>query len=635
MMANSNIDSMSVKNLFSKDKYLIPVYQRNYAWGEPEISQLIQDIFDYSEKNQSYYIGTLIVFERDTDGFIVFEIIDGQQRLTTLLIALNVIKNEFNETYDISDWYRNINLGFKSRAISTKTLATLFSSPDKIDYNEYNADIKQAYDDTLKILKTIPKDKFLSFLEYLLNNVYILRVPVPKDTDLNHYFEIMNTRGEQLEKHEILKSRLIDVLNKDPNRDVLSNAFNIIWEACSNMERYIQYGFNTSQRNVLFGANWDTIACHNFDEISNAVMPVQNTDKTVCDQAIKIEDIIKSSPAAMHNGNTDNVPERFNSIINFSNFLLHVLRIQEDTSDIALDDKRLIEIFERYLKKDNDSQRIDFIKNFGFNLLKCKLLFDQYIIKRDLNKDHWSLQRLKNDNGASYVNSFGNDDDESDNHDIIMLLAMFHVSFPTLVYKNWLNAALRYMYKNYKSENHGISKYKNYLESLAKSFIFDRFLAANPIDYDKIIFTNDGVPQNTVFDDSKLDRGTFVENFVFNYLDYLLWKNDKSKYQEFEYTFRSSVEHYYPQHPISEGNSRFGQDILDNFGNLCLISSSKNSRLSNFLPAAKKDFYKKSTSFDSIKQKIMMEEYSDEWGENDIMDHGKKMKDILLLSDIV
>ena len=42
---------------------------------------------------------------------------------------------------------------------------------------------------------------------------------MPKDTDLNHYFEVMNSRGEQLEKHEVIKARLMDVLNGIPDDD--------------------------------------------------------------------------------------------------------------------------------------------------------------------------------------------------------------------------------------------------------------------------------------------------------------------------------------------------------------------------------------------------------------------------------
>ena len=66
-MSSNNIDSInefSVQNLLSgSDTYVVPMYQRNYAWGEAEINQLIQDVVDYEQKgNEQYYIGTLVVF---------------------------------------------------------------------------------------------------------------------------------------------------------------------------------------------------------------------------------------------------------------------------------------------------------------------------------------------------------------------------------------------------------------------------------------------------------------------------------------------------------------------------------------------------------------------------------------------
>jgi hypothetical protein len=70
-----------------------------------------------------------------------------------------------------------------------------------------------------------------------------------EDTDLNHYFEIMNNRGEQLEKHEVLKARLLNRLPAGKDQLV----FNKIWESCSSLDRYIQYGFSKSIRKDLFG----------------------------------------------------------------------------------------------------------------------------------------------------------------------------------------------------------------------------------------------------------------------------------------------------------------------------------------------------------------------------------------------
>lgn len=98
-------------------------------------------------------------------------------------------------------------------------------------------------------------DKLEGFCQYLYEKVEITRVSVPKDTDLNHYFEVMNNRGEQLEKHEVVKARLMSVLNEitDPyEREQSIQLLGKVWDATANMERYVQYGFNLDERhNIL------------------------------------------------------------------------------------------------------------------------------------------------------------------------------------------------------------------------------------------------------------------------------------------------------------------------------------------------------------------------------------------------
>ena len=636
----NNLTELNIKSLLSTDKYVIPIYQRNYAWGELEVTQLIQDIVDYSKRSisQNYYIGTLVVFERKTKSTYVFETIDGQQRLTTLTILLSAIKRHFPKIANIDQWYK-LNLEFDSRVISTDTLHALFYGSE-LDYKNYNTAIKQAYEDSIKSLKRILKENeqtIEKFCDYLLEKVYILRVPVPKDTDLNHYFEIMNSRGEQLEKHEILKAKCLEILHQESPD--LEYAFNIIWEACSNMERYVQYGFKLPERNKIFCQNdWNSLNCKDIDDISQIIkeLPTSAIVSGDSTEEQSLEDLIKSALVKEPKPEDEETPDRFNTVINFSNFLLHVLRIETRT-DIALDDKRLIELFDPFIKNPDNKQRIEFVKRFGFNLLKCKFLFDKYIIKREFLKgtDRWSLKRLKwhSGNKVNYVNTFGDENgNKGENRDILMLLAMFHVSAPTLVYKHWLNAALKYVFEN---EEIISINYKKYLLNIAKAFLYDRYIAITPRDYFEIIYTNKGVSKNSEVDESKLDQGTAVENFIFNYLDYLLWKRHETEFSNFEYTFRSSVEHYYPKNPI-EGNPKIKGNYLNNFGNLCLISSSKNSRLSNYMPQAKKDHYQNSSTIDSIKQRIMMEitKEHNHWSVSEIESHGKEMKKILLKDSV-
>ena len=62
---------------------------------------------------------------------------------------------------------------------------------------------------------------------------------VPENTDLNRYFEIMNTRGEQLEQHDILKATLMRYLPDDSEKSTFAK----IWDACSDMTGYVQMHF--------------------------------------------------------------------------------------------------------------------------------------------------------------------------------------------------------------------------------------------------------------------------------------------------------------------------------------------------------------------------------------------------------
>ncbi|MBT2161315.1 DUF262 domain-containing protein [Zobellia barbeyronii] len=625
--------------------YVIPRYQRNYAWKQPQVVQMIQDIYDFAtsenSKDQNYYIGTLVVYERSKNGKSVYETIDGQQRLTTLNILFSVLKNEFK----VSSEHFKINLSFDSRPLSSYTLEHIFDPPytdiQKSD-NKLNTRITDAYvtvkNELNKIQQSGDLDKFIS---YLKNKVILLRAPVPYDTNLNHYFEIMNNRGEQLEKHEVLKAQMLKVFQDNKKA---TKVFSTIWEACANMEKYVQYGFSTKDRTNLFGEDWNQFKSETFGEIINCFKEV-NSDNDESESILSILD--KNKITDNNSSQTNEAPDRFSSIINFSNFLLHILRVLVNTSnkytsdeflkDVPLDDKRLLDTFKVFL--DDENNKKDFVEEFAHLLLKGKHYFDKYIIKRNLRDEKWSLKYLKveyyNKNAShQYINSL---DVKGSNKQLLMLLSMFHFSTPTLVYKHWLNAALNYVLKQDEVDE---LDYINYLEDLSDSYLYDRFLSHEESSYFQIIYNNDAYPKNrnTDLNKLKLHQGTGVENFIFNRLDYLLWKNDLEKdsktFSNFYFTLRTSVEHYYPQNPNHTEDKLDDSSILNNFGNLCLISNRKNSQLNNALPEIKKGYYKDNDrEIESLKQRHMMNDYTI-WRKEQILDHGEKMRKILLTTRI-
>lgn len=646
-----DLTSLNVSELFDEtERYVIPIYQRNYAWGATEVEQLIQDIYDAAEQNKNgiqnhktdtdYFIGSLVVYLRDNGSY---ETIDGQQRHTTLSILLALMKNiEGHDKKPLLslDERLSINLHFDSRPKSARTLKDLYQNKTSIEPEE--PAIQSAY----KIAESYLKKQKINvplFSKYLFNNVKILRVKVPELTDLNHYFEIMNNRGEQLEKHEVLKARL---MAKYKDNVAAQTTFSAIWDACADMQRYVQLGFEKKVRTDIFGEKWSRYPA-SFDAITTHFIESENNEK-----GFSLEDIINNRKySADSNLNHEEVEkeERFGSVIDFSNFLLHVLRVNS-SEEVPLDDKRLLDSFIEQDNKFNIEPTV-----FIMQLLKCRMLFDKYIVKRD-NDEKWSLLSLEPyETSFSYINSIGKDEEDNTNNQLIMILSMFHVSYPAMVYKHWLSGALKALVELVETDELNVSGelYLAKLEQLSDDFFFNSYGTDEKKEdqkaksFHQLIFERNDIKVTKTLNEPLLHLGTSVQNFVFNRLDYLLWKRLVSNYSfenedsnldmryirerfdTFKFSFRTSVEHYFPQ------TNPWGKDPMknvDRFGNLCLITPSSNSKLSNYSPADKKKYYEDKGRSESLKQAFMMsyENWgSDGQGVENIKSHEEMMIKVL------
>lgn len=636
---SNQVRTLHVKDLCNNDKYIVPIYQRNYAWGKDEIELLIQDIEEAQRKAESknYYIGSLVVAKR-IDGY---EVIDGQQRLTTLKLLLSY----YNQQQEYKE-QKHINLTFEHREESNHTLSNLTNN-----LKESNNIILgyQIIDNILKQKSSQSDNKldFDKFFNFLLNKVVILRAEVPEGTDLNHYFEIMNNRGEQLEKHEVLKARLMNKLPKS-NTNNERALFSLIWDACSDMNVYAIKRFpysNDNNKSIRTSDKFFGMFCHkipsSFEEmLSELNLEDHNGSSSAILELLstyKIENKKESN-----NQDYDEIKDgRFNSIIDFPNFLMIALRIfistAESEKDIPLNDKFLLDVFDKNLLEDQ-------VRDFIVCLLKCRLVFDRYIIKSRDDEDSWTLNGLKKYKNGKYfyfkeVNTFGkafefNDDkqevvDEGINYDtteehikIVQILSMFHTAFRQKTYKDWLYEVVNYLYNSSSLEKNYDLKANDYvlfLENLANKFYQKQ---------DRQALLNQG-------------EGT-ITYYIFNYLDYLLWKDWDSyskdnkflKRDNFVFSLsRNSVEHYLAQSKKdslldSITNKDERNKILNNFGNLCLISQYQNSSLNNEVPSEKvKRYLSGSLRCISPKQALMLS-YS-EWGEKQIIEHGERMRDIL------
>ena len=655
--------TLNIREFLSEGKYVIPIYQRNYDWGEREALQLLEDISDYAQKNkeqdkkQPYYIGSAVVFLRAAHGETYFETIDGQQRLTTLTILACLLKHQ-----EKAGWFEKPNLSYDHRIEADEALMMLVNG--QLSQHPSAQNIVSVYRLLEKHLQSMLTAKGLdleTFATYLFEKVIILRIPVPQDTQLNHYFEIMNTRGEQLEKHEVLKAVLMGKLAPKEH-----HLFHLIWEACSDMGAYVQMNFSVDMRNVLFDDTWsklrgESFDAGSFDELLKA-LPQKESDNTtnIEDGAPHtLESLFtdannhKSYPLPS-DGNADKgKSERFGSIINFPNFLLQVLKVcyhdspfyQEAVdAQIRLDDKALIPTFQAVLSSlGTEDEKTRFVKYFIMQLLLLRTLYDRYVIKREYvnGTESWSLKKLKFDTKhktGSYVNTFSSSDiaedaePESDiGKEMRLLEAMFHVSAPTQIYKHWLNAVLYHVHTTNRIE---AASLRNRLYDLARCYMLDVYLAKDgkKHSFEEIVYRKEGMPQNHIddIDWGAINQGCNVQNFIFNFYDFILWSEKLGQHDKFDFTYRTSVEHFYPQKPMP-GYEPLPTEYLNSFGNLCLISSGMNSKFSNNMPKAKYDNFGSSEEMRSalsLKLQEMMERVKKgEWEKYQIKAHYEKARE--------
>ena len=637
-MANNEIDEIIIyqnddNNIFNTNKrYQIPLYQRAFAWEDKQLIQLLEDINDSCVDDGSrYYIGSLVVADKGS----YYEVVDGQQRLTSLFLLLHCLGGHVMPT-----------LSFACRDKSNYTLENL----DGILNNASVIDQEKIQESIISGIKIIQgelenHDKYGdSFLEKL-SHVVMYRIVVPPHTDLNHYFETMNTRGEQLEQHDILKATLMSYLQGDK---AWLAAFSEIWNACRDMSGYVQMNFCKASRECLFDWNWSRIPT-SLTAFVNASRGKQSDKNNTIREIVGPNFEIKKTYGTSDGGDKDaNV--RFESIIEFPYFLIHCLKTyvsikgltSDDGKDLCeslLNDKKLNTSFERVIEhgmfKDEHLDKQTFSKEFIKHLLKMRFLFDKYIIKREYIGDslegEWSLKTLnvsgQGSNKKAYFtntsflesgqwsSSYANKYRHIDN---LMIQAAMRVSYTSPKVMHWITGLLTWLAKDKNLK--GLNSFCEVAEQIVRQSIIDNFF--------------------TPCDDGIYRLGVGTPHIVFNYLDYLIWKGKRELYKDFTFEFRNSVEHWYPRHPSESEIKIWDDGGVDRFGNLCIIQRNVNSKFSNLPPEGKKTSFSKMIEKGSLKLRLMSEltapgnglPASQNWKEIVCEEHEKEMIGMLSLA---
>ena len=622
---------LTVSELFDHDTvYTVPIYQRNYAWRAPQIEQLISDIQDAVARQESnYFLGNLVVTLRDKRRD--FEVIDGQQRLTTLYLLLTFLENAGS-----SPWgHHQGRLQYASRARATEALRRVGQEPHlragqvQDSMTDEDGAIHEGFNIIHQYIEQHAGLDRNAIADFLRARVTVVRASLPPKTDLNRYFEIMNTRGEQLQPVDIVKARLMSHL-PDSERSV----FAWIWDACADMDTYVQMSLtrgNTALRETIFGADWSWLVLTDFAALRSAHSPAQtDTAMTMPSQPLSLDAALqKYAHGSEHVSSTEESSERFRSTIEFPVFLLHVLKVKsggDDEDEGHLDDKRLIQSFTTAIKN-SPGKEAQWVQDFAFTLLRCRNLFDSFILKRQFavsaedDEGDWSLQRLKKNvsNGKStsgYVHVFrpGDASEESEpdsgTRDVLLLQSMLRITYTSPRTMHWMTQTLQWLVQQPKPQDIKSADLAHLLKNFARAKVASAFLDAE-----------------------EQPRGFGIARIVFTYLDYLLL-DEKAK-RNFKFQFRNSIEHFYPQNPNeAQSGASVSPQNLHLLGNLALVSVSANSHFSNNLPKAKAETFRLKMEPQSPKLGLMAEiTRSEGWSDEQVKNHHNEMV-ALLKADI-
>ena len=210
---------LNVNQLFStsNEQFYIPAYQRRYAWTKKQLGELYDDI-RLLKDNENHLLST-IVFLTDvhSPGINSLEVVDGQQRLTTLSILFYALQKKYDSLDDkesVDELKKFLNC---RDAKGNQQSKLLLGDLDNPDYNNLikdnlkkirNLNLLEAY----KFYKEhLPnnKEELNLFYYNLKNNVYIIRLDVSLASDAYRLFESINNRGLRLTATDIIKNFLL------------------------------------------------------------------------------------------------------------------------------------------------------------------------------------------------------------------------------------------------------------------------------------------------------------------------------------------------------------------------------------------------------------------------------------------
>jgi len=213
--------------------FKLPLYQRPYAWTKDQWADLLEDILSLP-KDSSHFFGAIVVVptQEPNKGVESFYVIDGQQRLATILIWLSAIRDKMKEKNDGLSKHINNSFLFSNTFWEGKTI-----SFPKFELGEYdNKHLKNILEGNIKeeehpIYKCYEFYKNAKYSDdiwtIILENIFIVHINAHDYFNAFKLFETLNDRGLELSAADLIKNYLL--MNTSTNKDIFNNCINE-WE---------------------------------------------------------------------------------------------------------------------------------------------------------------------------------------------------------------------------------------------------------------------------------------------------------------------------------------------------------------------------------------------------------------------
>lgn len=625
--------------------FVVPSYQRPYVWKAEDALKLLDDIVESFLSNELYYfIGSSLSAEVINADKLTYELIDGQQRITTLMLIsiafktaniecplaeISVLNKEPRLAFAIRESVRNLLGSYAGIESLTKPGADSIATDPYLKHLHGNLEVLAQKVEALS--KSDNVDVHL-LADYIFRKVSWVNNVVPRALDLNRLFSSMNTAGVQLEPVDLLKAKLFRKVRTE------KALYNKIWQACEHTHNY----FERNLRQLFPSAQWNAIEFEHLNQFSPA-FAVEDADVEVGHRAhrtvneLLAEVIAGDKPSNAEAKEPQDPTEEISvetvycrSIVSFELLLIHTLRIfcaQQDWSDLTprIKSANLMACFERLLEEDEET-----IKAFMLLLWQVRFQFDKWIVKWVEHDDSIDPQlRLTYVSRSKSGNTYYINRSAAELSELVQLQAVLNFTGDRSAHY-WLTALLAELVS--KPNLTGS-------EVLARLERIDNQLSLTCETQKVASFTLAKGKSPALHGWQHFEeylnnpQGTRFEHYWFQKLEYVLWKNEQNradeKFRKYRISSKNSVEHVHPQH--EEYDKRLEDNYLNAFGNLVLLSPGENSSYSNQTVGKKQEDFKAKPVYDSLKLKQVFElKQNDEWDKDKIKQHQKEMVDLLI-----